>query len=182
MKAEQRSARDEAKLRQRAERLARQAHQGALRRPDVSVAVLAVGGERLGIPVDGLREIVKAPPIAPLPGLPSWIAGIVQIRGELISVAHLGRMFEIETDANPAFLAIVEHQGRPVGLLADDLLGLREIFGDEIAEKFEETAGDSSRPVRATTRDLLAILDLQRLVEDERLVVDHAGHVGATRD
>ncbi|MGC4119891.1 MAG: chemotaxis protein CheW [Myxococcales bacterium] len=42
------------------------------------VALVAVGTEKLGIPVAGMREIVRTPPVASLPGLPAHLAGVTQ--------------------------------------------------------------------------------------------------------
>lgn len=50
--------------------------------------------EKLAIPIEGLAEIGPMPPIMPLPNLPPWIHGIVNQRGEIISVIDLGHLLQ----------------------------------------------------------------------------------------
>lgn len=172
MSGEEAEARYREKLDQRAKRLAERVAGDQRRRPEVTVAVIAVGQERFGVPVEGLREIVRAPAVTPLPALPAWMPGIVQVRSELLPVIDLARWLDAESRDARRFLAIVERRGEALGILADGLLGLREVFADEIAEQFEQTAPENALPLRSTTRDLVAVLDLDRLLSDRRLLVD----------
>jgi chemotaxis signal transduction protein len=177
-------------LRARAERLAR-----AERRSEAGevaaqvaaqVAVIAVGDERFGVPAERIRELVDVPAIASLPGLPGWLPGLAQIRGELVSVVDLARLFGIvaekaaekvaekAADEAPGCLVVVECAAGPLGLLASRNLGFRVVRSTEIAAGFSQSTSRDERPVRFVTRDLCAVLDLERLAADERLVV-HQG-------
>jgi purine-binding chemotaxis protein CheW len=156
----------------RAKKLARGKERGHLRQHYITAAVVSIDAEYFGIPVDGLRQIVKAPPISNLPGMPPWLRGIAQVRGELISVVSLARFFKLESSGVSDFLAVVEGKLGAIGLLADTLLGFRDIYADEIAEKFGKNTADDERPIRAITKDLVSIIDLQRLLDDKRLIVD----------
>jgi chemotaxis signal transduction protein len=165
-------------LRARAERLARVDRRGEAGEVVAQVAVIAVGGERFGVPAERIRELVDVPAIASLPDLPGWLPGIAQIRGELVSVVDLARLFGIvaekAADEAPGCLVVVECAAGPLGLLAGGNLGFRVVRSTEIAEGFSQSTSRDDRPVRFITRDLCAVLDLDRLAADERLVV-HQG-------
>jgi chemotaxis signal transduction protein len=45
----------------------------------------------------------------------------------------------------------------------DTVLGFREITADEIAASFFDNKKSERRPVKGTTRDLVAIIDIDRL-------------------
>jgi len=166
-------------LRDRAERLARVERRGEAGEVAAQVAVIAVGGERFGVPAERIRELVDVPAIAGLPDLPGWLPGIAQIRGELVSVVDLARLFGIvpekaaekAADEAPGCLVVVECAAGPLGLLAGRNLGFRVVRSTEIAEGFSQSTSRDERPVRFVTRDLCAVLDLDRLAADERLVV-----------
>ena len=136
------------------------------------IAVLEVGAEQLGIPVSCLRELVACPPIARLPSLPAWIAGIVQIRGELLSAVDLASWLGIEAEREPGQLAVVEGPQGPVGLLAHRVLGFRELSEADLAHEYSGAGGVSERLVSGMTADLVAILDVEQLVADDDLVVE----------
>ncbi len=166
--------RSEELLRKRAEKLARTKRSDAAGRHFQTVAVVAVGKELLGIPVANLGEIVPVPPITPLPRLPSWMLGIAHVRGELLSVASAAKWFGVETNAAQEKMAVLESSAGPLGLVVERVVEFREIHSEELAEDLGAAATDMSRPVLATTKDLIAILDVDRLLASESLIVSHA--------
>ncbi len=171
MSPEDRRARSQALLERRARQLATVPEKQVDRRVAATVAVVAAGDERFGIPVDGLRGILKAPPIAHLPGMPEWLPGIVQVRGELISALDLGRWFQVTDPAEPTFLAVVEGSRGALGLLVEAVEGFREVAEEEIAQKLTAAPRTAARPIRGTTRDLVTLLDIERLLESPQIIV-----------
>jgi purine-binding chemotaxis protein CheW len=158
---------------QRAEKLARG---GAIetRNNIVSrVAMIGLGRETLGIPIDGIREIIKAPPITPLPWMPPWIMGIIQVRGELISVVDLSFWFKIKTTSAEGFLVVVVGAAGPLGLFADNVLGFKAISAEDIAESYSNSEAGRRHYIKALTKELISILDLVEFVKDERLLINH---------
>jgi len=170
---EDRSKYDEI-LQSRSETLARSADDGLEREVDCTVVLIAIGSEKLGLPTESLREIVKTPPLASLPDLPPWLPGMVQMRGELVGVVDLARWFGIAGDADPELLAIVEGPEGPLALRIEQVLGFRQVFVDEIVETFDRGASDSERPIRAMTKDLVTLVDLSRLLASEQIIVGSA--------
>ena len=139
-----------------------------------TVAVIRVGNGLYGLPVDGVREIIPTPPVAPLPHTEPWFLGITNVRGDLMSVIHLAHWIEVETESKASFLAIIEGTEGPLGLAVEAVAEFRDIFAEEIAKSFDRSQVDSKMPFRATTKDLITILDLGRIANDPRLVVDQA--------
>ncbi len=159
-------------LERRARQLARAVDPVHERELDTVAAVVAVGPESFGIPVESLREIIAAPAITGLPYLPPWMRGIVQIRGELVSVVDTASWFGIAVSSPPAFLAVIEGSSGPLGLLVDAVLGFREFFVNEIATTFSRTDTTLGRPIRAITKDLVALVDTEGLLTSDKIIVD----------
>jgi purine-binding chemotaxis protein CheW len=162
-------------LEERAKALARPGDVDHDRELDSTVAVVVIGHETFGIPVESLREIVRVPPIARLPHLPTWVAGIAQLRGELLCVVHTALWFHLLTASTPELLAVMEGPEGPVGLLVDAVVGFREVYANEIAALFGRSIAAGGRPIRAVTNDLVALLDAERILRSERVIVDNAG-------
>ena len=57
-----------------------------------------VGWHEMALPVSAMQEIGDMPTITPLPHLPSWIRGIVQIRGEILSVVDFQLLFQLREE------------------------------------------------------------------------------------
>jgi purine-binding chemotaxis protein CheW len=155
-------------LEQRARILAEKARTTQQQKAETVVAVVAVGPEQFGLPVDSMREIVKTPPISKLPETPTWFAGITQVRGDIMGAVNLGRWFGV-TDSGGGFLAVAGGEQGLIGLIVDSVLGFREISSEEIAERLTLGVGQS---VFAITKDLVRLVDIQHLLADERLVIN----------
>ena len=159
-------------LERRAARLAEIPRDAHTRRIAAQIAVLEVGAERIGIPVSRLREFVPCPPLATLPGLPSWMAGVAQIRGELLCAVDLAARLGIESEKEPACMAVLEAKNGAIGLLGQRVAGFRDVTEDDLAESYSGSGASDRTFIRGTTRDLVSILDADRLLADEELVVD----------
>jgi purine-binding chemotaxis protein CheW len=150
-------------LQLRARELAKRGQVEERRAAGEPVAVVVVGGERLGLPVSSLVSIIRVPHITEVPELPGWMSGLVQIRGTLLTVVDISSWLGLPQRNAPAYLALLEESRRPLGILVEGVAGVREIFVDEIAEQRGGGESEKALPIRFTTRDLVAVLDIERL-------------------
>lgn len=60
-----------------------------------------LGNNEMALSIESIQEIGYLPTIIPLPNLPHWIKGIVQIRGEILSAIDLLSLFGIINDIPP---------------------------------------------------------------------------------
>lgn len=82
----------------------------------------ALGGEEYALPAICIREVVNFPArISALPLSPAFLEGVFTLRGTVIPVVNLGRVFRPEARAAEANdkIAILDFQGVLVGLLFD---------------------------------------------------------------
>ena len=158
-------------LEQRAKKLAEALQFKGQRKEIAYVAVVTVGNEDFGIPVKSLVEVVKAPSITRVPELPDWMRGIVQVRGQLMTVVDLARWFRISTSTRCEFLAILSGPPGLLGLQIETIVDFRTIYADEIVQTLQVSESTTSRPFRATTRDLLTLLDTTRLFNSQQLIL-----------
>ncbi len=156
-------------LRERAQRLARSVRRDGLDHAELEVAICGVGEERFGIPVQHLREIVTLPAITKLPGTPDWMLGIAQVRGTLLSVVDLGAYFRVSGSRNPTHLAILDAKEGPIGFTVDEVQSYRRIADGEVDTS--DAGRTESRATLGVTRDLVLILDTERLLEQSDLVI-----------
>lgn len=109
---------------------------------EVQAAVLWSGvGFRLAdlplvSPLDHVREVLPAPALTPVPGTQSWVKGVANVRGNLITIIDLSEYFgkpPVHLDDN-ARLMVINVPGLSTGLLVHEVLGLRH-FDEEIERK-----------------------------------------------
>jgi chemotaxis signal transduction protein len=176
MTAEVSEARTEDVLRQRADKYAQIDEREKAKEVVDTVVVLGVGGQKIGVSVGNLDVIGKTPPVAHLPGLPSMVQGVLQHRGELLAAVDVARWMGISGEPTHPFTAIIEgFDGRKLCLLVDRVLGFREIEKGEVVESFFGSDKSEGRPVAGTTRDLVAIVDVEKLFDSPELKIEVGG-------
>lgn len=88
--------------------------------------LFALESNLFALPLSGALEVGHRPDITPLPNLPNWIAGISNIRGEIISLVNLKAFFGISssgTKGERRFL-IIHNQNMKVGIIVDAIPGI----------------------------------------------------------
>lgn len=169
-------------LRERARRVARPVDARRNSEPVGTFAIVRVGDIHIGLPTGGVRAIVPTPPISLLPGLPAFMPGIAQIRGEPLSIVDLRRLYALAaaTHQRPLVAVLQGPPGR-LGALVDRVDGFRTIYVEELAGS-KRLTGDL--PVLGITQDLVHMLDVDSLLADSRITVradsSDAPHLSAT--
>ena len=118
-----------------------------------------------GLNIERVQEVLPAPAITPVPLAPHAIAGLVNLRGQILTAIDLRRRlrFAGPTAVAPPALLVVRHENGLVGLLVTRM--------DEVVEASEsrfETAPltDLVPTVCRFPGRLLHVLDLDRIVGD----------------
>jgi len=133
-----------------------------------------LGGYEMALAIDSLQEIGTLPTITPLPNVPGWIKGIVQLRGEILSVVDLVALFglveERRVGQGSSFLLLKQQDFKcclPViritGLVNYDKQGdLLEPLAPGQADRLAGLAG-FFRGVLAVDHRRVGILDSEKL-------------------
>jgi len=66
-----------------------------------------LGRECYGVPVLKVREIIRLCDITPVPQMPAYIKGVLNLRGKIIPVADLRLKFKLASDKNTDLTCIV---------------------------------------------------------------------------
>jgi purine-binding chemotaxis protein CheW len=98
----------------------------------------ALGKEEYGLEILKVREIIGWMDITALPRTPSYIKGVVNLRGQVIVVVDLRAKFEMEaaakTDQTCIIVVEIAHAGRKLstGIIVDRVSEVLEIQSDNI--------------------------------------------------
>lgn len=82
-----------------------------------------IGGIGLLVGQDTVSEVLEQVPVYPLPNTPSWLVGLVSLRGNLVPVFDVKQFLELEDDKTQEKrrLLILDHGEKAVGVLIDGL-------------------------------------------------------------
>lgn len=138
------------------------------------LVVFGVGGERYGVPSGHVVEVLPPPELTPVPCTPPAILGVVNHRGRLVAVLHLGPLLQGSlTPPGPGgCLVVVEHGPVRVALLADEVAGVGGLDPAELAPPPAAAPGAGPPLVAGVAPGMVAVLDVPALLADPRIVVN----------
>jgi purine-binding chemotaxis protein CheW len=133
-----------------------------------SFLTFELGTEHYGIDVLLVRGVRSAPRITPIPGTPNFYRGVINVRGQIITVLDLRLFFGLtgpETVSLPGEIVLAQVESLQLALLAQQIHGVIALTPPEInpVEHLPYAMG--------ITRDRMVILNLRQLFEDKRLLV-----------
>jgi len=87
----------------------------------VKLVTASVAGQLVGIPIDRVRDVfvVQAPTSVPL--APQEVAGLVNLRGKVVTVLSMRRIMGFAVDAEGELAIGIEADGELYGLLVDEV-------------------------------------------------------------
>jgi purine-binding chemotaxis protein CheW len=133
-----------------------------------------LAAERYAIEGVFVREVYPLKDVTPLPCTPPFVLGIVNVRGTIVAVLDVRKLFDLPaaglTDLNR--LIILESPEVRAGILADAIVGVRAIAPDELQPPLPTMSAIGAEYLRGITRDGVALLDAARVLADERIVVN----------
>ena len=115
-----------------------------------AAVLVRVGRQDIAIPLEAVRQVVSMPALAPLPGAPRHIKGLLNLRGKLIPVFDLPARLNLATAAQleDQLLVVCEREGRPLAVCVDDAEEVVEIARNALAPlnpEIASTLGSLSR-------------------------------------
>jgi purine-binding chemotaxis protein CheW len=157
---------DAAVLRHRAEQLARQPM--AQDAEGADVCVCRVRGERYAIDLAALSAIRPSRGLTPIPCTPRYIAGALNVRGEVVTVLDLAVALGLPpaTETTPGMVLLLHRHDALVGLLVEDVQGIERLTAQPL---HPATSGRDF--VRGIADGTMTCLDLDALLTDERFML-----------
>jgi len=128
--------------------------------------------ESYGINVMKVQEVLRVSEIAPVPGAPSFVLGIINLRGNVVTVIDTRSRFGLpphEVD-NASRIIIIESEKQVVGILVDSVAEVVELRETEIDAAPNVGSEESSRYIQGVVTQenrLLILVDLNKLLTDQ---------------
>jgi purine-binding chemotaxis protein CheW len=133
--------------------------------------VLAV--ERYGLETSYVEEVWPLKNFTPLPGTPGFVVGIMNVRGRIVSVIDLKRLFDIPEkglgDLNKVI--ILKSEEMEFGILADAVVGVSNVYANELQPSLPTLTGIREEYLKGLTRERVVILDAKKLLSDKSIIV-----------
>ncbi|MDH5444589.1 MAG: chemotaxis protein CheW [Gammaproteobacteria bacterium] len=129
--------------------------------------------EKYGIQVMQVQEVLRLTDIAPVPGASEYVMGIINLRGNVVTVIDTRKRFKLpekESDDSTRIVIIETENEQVVGILVDSVAEVAELRTSEIESAPNLGNDDSSRFIQGVCNkedELLILVDVERLLTDE---------------
>lgn len=130
--------------------------------------------EEYAIPITTIQEIIVMKPITRIPQVPESIEGLINLRGSVLPVVNLRRLFGMSPKEfdDETRTVIVNVGGRTLGYIVDEVTQVMRVSADQIQPPPLVVTASGKRHIAGLARlddRLLIILDIDKLLASEEL-------------
>ena len=128
--------------------------------------------ETYGINVMQIKEVLRYSEIAPVPGAQSYVLGIVNLRGNVVTVIDTRVRFSLPecTISDDTRIIIIEHDVEQIGMLVDAVKEVFYLYQGEI-EQSPSVGNDEAlmfiQGVYQKEKELVILLDLNKMIDSD---------------
>jgi len=160
-------------LRARARVLARIPERAPVQGSMIELLEFRLAQERYAIETRFVQEVQPLGELTPLPGTPSFMLGIVNLRGRILPVYDLKRFFDLPERGITDLHRVIFVQGHDLelGLLADVVVGVRSLAADQLQPSLPTLTGIRADYLKGVTEERLVVLDLDRVLSDPKILI-----------
>lgn len=139
----------------------------------LSFILLTLDEESYAVGIGRVKEIIRVPRITWVPGAPSHVSGVINLRGTIVPVIDLAVLLSLPAGEAGAKgrIVVVESDAMPVGLLVNSVEGVAEVAPESV-EPALRTLDDSQRVCLEGQAEIggkiVGILDIDRVMDKAR--------------
>lgn len=138
-----------------------------------------LAGEEYGVNILCVQEIKGWDGVTPMPNMPDYILGVINLRGTVVPIIDLRKLFDLETIPFGKTTVVIvvrvadeEHGERTMGMVVDAVSEVHNIAKSDVkpAPDFGGVASvDSIQGLSTQNGKMLILLDIDHLMNDEVL-------------
>ncbi|MEI8049568.1 MAG: chemotaxis protein CheW [Bacteroidota bacterium] len=120
-----------------------------------------------------LREVLSLKDLTFIPGVPDFIEGIINLRGQIMSVMNLRKFLDLRETGiyEQNKIIIVSHKGNEAGILVDRIDEMFRVPASEIDAAITGFGGKGAEFVKGITKNGVIVMDFETLMESNKIFV-----------
>ena len=139
--------------------------------PVLQWVTFKLDNETYGINVMQVQEVLRHSEIAPVPGAPDYVMGIINLRGNVVTVIDTRQRFGLQPDevSDQTRIVIIEAEDQVIGILVDsasEVVYLRQSEIESTPNIGNEDSGRFIQGVCNKNNELLILVELDKLLTE----------------
>ena len=128
--------------------------------------------EMYGVNVMQVREVLRYTDIAPVPGAPAYVLGIINLSGNVVTVIDTRMRFGLQSAdiTDSTRIMIIESEKQVIGILVDSVAEVVDLNTADIDETPNVGTEESAKFICGVCNrenELLILIDLNKLLSEE---------------
>jgi purine-binding chemotaxis protein CheW len=160
-------------LRARAKSLAHEPERKGEDEEYLELLAFLLAHETYAIETRFIREVYPLTELTPLPCTPDYIFGIINIRGQILTIIDMKKFFDLPEKGitNLNRVIVVEQEDMALGILADEIIGIRNIPEKGVNTPLPMMTGIHAGYIKGIMEEGIILLDMERFLNDRQLIV-----------
>jgi purine-binding chemotaxis protein CheW len=142
--------------------------------------VFTLDGKRYCVSLTAVKEVIGMTDFTPVPGVPSFFKGLINLRGSIHSIIDLRNKLQLpEASYQPkkTSIVIVEIDGLTLGAIVDDVCEVIGLETDQIQRNLSISSNINREYIvgvaKGSDSNLTLLLDIVRVVNTEEWALVH---------
>lgn len=139
--------------------------------PVLQWVTFRLSGETYGVNVMQVQEVLRYTEIAPVPGAPEYVLGIINLRGNVVTVIDTRNRFGLESGevTDNTRVVIIETDGHVIGIMVDSVAEVVYLRQSEVETAPNVGNDESAKFIQGVCHkndELLILIELNKLLSD----------------
>lgn len=134
----------------------------------IEVLEFMLADETYAVEMKYVREVLPLKELTSIPGVPAFVLGIINLRGQILSVVDLKEFFGLPVKGLTQLNKVIVLQSADMefGLLADTVTGVRVLRAPELEPAIPTITGIGAEYLKGVTQDHLIVLAADKILSD----------------
>ncbi|SHN49323.1 chemotaxis protein CheW [Desulfovibrio litoralis] len=129
-----------------------------------------IGNQEFTIPTVAVQEVIKAIPVSKMPISPDFVHGVINLRGRITPLVHLGEMLEVSgyDKKKEGFVIVCRRRGLQFGLMIEKVHTMYRVAQGSIDWAVEAHIGASVEYISGLLKIndmLVSVVSIDKIVE-----------------
>lgn len=140
--------------------------------PMLQWVTFMLAGEKYGVNVMQVQEVLRYTEVAGVPGSPPYVLGIINLRGRVVTVIDTRHRFDLPAEevTDQSRIVVIEADQHVVGVLVDSVAEVVYLRLSEIETAPNIGSDDSAKFIQGVCHkngELLILIELEKMLSDE---------------
>ena len=131
-----------------------------------------LGKEEYAIEILRVQEIIGLLPIVPVPKMPEYIRGIINLRGNIVPIMCIRKRFHLPVvpDTPETCIVVVQHNGKHMGIVVDkvsEVVDVKAELIEDVPDFGQVVSSDYLMGIAKSKQNVRMLLDLAHVVYGE---------------